>query len=278
MTHGTINPLPDPAEIATLEERRQALGVALIADHSQPSMGGMLCSGPLDSWMNRARGIGLEGPVSDDELDGLVDYYRERGHTPAVEMCPYVHDTLMNGLHARGFAVSEFLTCWAFALEGVDLDEPDWLPEGIALRLVDRTDSAEVERWATTLSDGFNEPGTDRHRDDVVAMSSVAAQDGVFCMGAYDGDRLIGASAAEVSRPTGGRAVAGFFSASVSPEFRNRGIQRAMIRERLRIAKDRGAWVGCIESKPGIATERNARRMGFFPAYTKLTVAQVRRG
>lgn len=264
----------EPIEIARLEERRQSHGVAMIADESVPAMGGMLCSGPSGSWLNRARGIGLGGGVSEDEIDEMVAFYRARGHPPAVEMCPYVDASLVRGLQRRGFAITEFLTCWAFGLDDPDLNAAPSLPDGIAMRLVDPLDAGAVEAWATLLSDGFNDQGSQKHRDDIAAMSSVARQEGVFCVGAFDEDVLVGASAAEVSRPTGGRAVAGLFSASVCETHQRRGIQAGMILERLRIAQARGASVACIESKPGIATERNALRVGFFPAYTKVTVEQ----
>lgn len=64
------------------------------------------------------------------------------------------------------------------------------------------------------------------------------------------------------------------FGLSVLPEYRKRGIQQAMIGERLRIARQEGAHFATISARPGVATERNARRMGFEVAYTKAIVVR----
>lgn len=71
----------------------------------------------------------------------------------------------------------------------------------------------------------------------------------------------------------GGRVVA-MFGASVLPTFRNRGVQQALIAARLNHGIEHGATMSSIGSKPGIPTERNARRMGFQLAYTKVHVVK----
>ncbi|MEM9373821.1 MAG: GNAT family N-acetyltransferase [Planctomycetota bacterium] len=270
-----VGEMPDPVAVARLEERRQALGVATIADEWAESMGGTLCAGPRGSWLNRARGVGLEGPVTDDEIDAMVAFYRDRGHPPAAEVVPFIHETLLEGLGRRGFAITEFLSCWAIGTEALAGDLPG-CPAGIEMKRIDPGDPDAVRAWAALLSDGFHESGTEEHAENVRVMSVVAVQPGVHSVGAFDGGRIVGASAMEVASPTGGQAIAGLFSASVAEGVRGRGIQTAMIAERLRIAHEHGAWAACIESKPGIATERNARRMGFSPVYTKAVLTQER--
>lgn len=263
--------VPEPVEVARLEERRQAFGVAMIADESVESMGGTLCVGPPGSWMNKARGIGLDGAVTGDEIDAMIAFYRERGHPASVETVPFVDQSLLDGLAARGFTIEEFVTCWA-----IDVGRPSSgrAADGIRLGEIDRADPLAVSEWAGVLAGGFSDAGSEGYANGVVAMTRVAAQDGVVCLGAFDGDTIVGASAMEVSSPIGGRAVAGLFSASVQPSYRGRGIQSAMIEERVRLAAQMGAWVAVIESKPGVATERNARRLGFVPVYTKTVLTQ----
>ena len=67
-------------------------------------------------------------------------------------------------------------------------------------------------------------------------------------------------------------ACAALFGAAVAPDYRRRGIQQALVAERLRVARERGAKVatiGCRTGQEPSGTERNARRMGFQAAYTK---------
>jgi GNAT superfamily N-acetyltransferase len=276
MPESETNNLPDPIAIARLEERRQAFGVASLADAVEESMGGTLCSSSGDTWINKARGIGLDGAVSDAELDGLVSFYEDRGQRAKAELCPFAHPTLVEGLGERGFVVRAFLTNWAIGLgpECAAAEPVGGWPSGIETRAVDAGDTDAIGAWARLLSDGFEAPGTGPHRANTAFMINVARQAGVLCIGAFEGIRLVGAAAVEVSRPTGGDAVAGLFSASVRDGWRGRGIQQALICERLRAASELGATLACIESMPGIATERNARRLGFVPVYTKAIVAR----
>ena len=63
--------------------------------------------------------------------------------------------------------------------------------------------------------------------------------------------------------------LAALFGTSVLPAFRRRGIQTALIAARLERARQRDCTFATIHSRPGIPTERNAKRMGFALVYTK---------
>jgi GNAT superfamily N-acetyltransferase len=69
-------------------------------------------------------------------------------------------------------------------------------------------------------------------------------------------------------------AQATLYAASVLPAFRRRGVQTAMIAERLRLALGRGAEFATITSDPDGPTERNARRLGFVSCYTRLILTR----
>jgi len=70
--------------------------------------------------------------------------------------------------------------------------------------------------------------------------------------------------------------IACLFGTGVTPEFRRRGVQQALIAERLERVRERRGRLACIQSRPGIATERNAARLGFFTAYHKIVMAMPR--
>ena len=67
--------------------------------------------------------------------------------------------------------------------------------------------------------------------------------------------------------------VACLFGTSVLPRFRRRGVQQALMLRRLERARERGCLLCVIHSRPGISTERNAARLGFFMAYSKAALA-----
>jgi GNAT superfamily N-acetyltransferase len=60
----------------------------------------------------------------------------------------------------------------------------------------------------------------------------------------------------------------------VLPRFRRRGIQQALMAARLEHAASRGARFATIGARPGIPTNRNAMRMGFRLAYTKVVLVK----
>lgn len=88
-------------------------------------------------------------------------------------------------------------------------------------------------------------------------MSPPAAQDSAIRPGVPDED----------GQP---HAISCFFGALVLPAFRGRSIQQALIAARLQACADAACELACIDGSPGAGTQRNATRMGFPLADTKL--------
>ena len=95
-------------DIAILEEGRQARGTADVGRESEEIAGGWMTFAGNGSWANQACGLGLQGPVTDEDLDRLVEFYDSRGVEPRIEVCPFADETLIAGLSSRGFRLREF--------------------------------------------------------------------------------------------------------------------------------------------------------------------------
>jgi GNAT superfamily N-acetyltransferase len=132
------------------------------------------------------------------------------------------------------------------------------LADGLSIRLVD---SADADRWTTVLVEASGITG--RERDAWFAI----------------GRRLVGSAGQhqllveDRGEPVG---VAGFFTrrrvgllttAAVLPAARGRGIQRALIAERIRLATDRRCTVVTASALVGTASARNLEAMGFHPIH-----------
>jgi len=63
--------------------------------------------------------------------------------------------------------------------------------------------------------------------------------------------------------------VALFGGSSTVPELRRRGLQSALLEERLRYAFDHGCDVAMMAAEVGSNSQRNAERKGFRIAYTR---------
>ena len=118
LTHHGIGMKHSAEEMAALEERRMGLSISEVALESEAIAGGWMCYSRPGCWSNQANAMGLSGPVTDDELNRLVEFYRERGAKPRVSACPNAHHSLVKGLEARHFELGEVLTVLARDLSG----------------------------------------------------------------------------------------------------------------------------------------------------------------
>lgn len=267
----------DSVEVARLEEHRQAVGTAEISDESLELCGGVLCFSGVGSWSNQGCGLGLDGPVADQEIDQLVDFYVSRGVQPQLEVCPFADDSLLAGLSQRGFVLKEFENVMALDTEAEGFDERlragPQLPDQVEFSWLDPADDDRVTEFIEVTGRGFHAQG-ERMSDNFVRVSQRMIQH-ARCdsfSATHDG-LLVGGGSMECA---GG--ISCLFAASVVPEFRRRGIQAELIRRRVDNARARGCRYVCIHSKPGIPTERNARRLGFQLAYSKVVVVMPGEG
>ena len=257
-----------PFEIAQKEEHRQAVAVAELADDAIWIAGGSVCFSGVGSWMNQAQGLGHNGPVSADEVDQLVEFFTSRSVEPKIEVSVFADASLLQQLDRHGFTVTEFENVW-----GRDLTQPIdakrlltyALPDELSIREVDREDLACVEEFARTSASGFSEDSNAPSPELVEDIKRTVLHERSVSLLARMGGQAAGAAGMEVSGE-----ISCLFGATVLPKFRRRSIQSALIIHRLQKAKSAGCELAVIHSAPGIATERNAQRMGFFLAYSKV--------
>ena len=262
-----------PLEIARLEERRQGIATTEIADEGQELAGGYLAFGGAGSWVNQAVGLGLDGAVSDADLDTLVDYYTSRGVEPRIEVCAFAHDTLLRGLADRGFVLREFENVYARLLsadEAIRDQHPHGWP-AVEMVRVDPDNEQQVHDHAFVSSSGFVEGAPSETMLRIAKRTCTHPRTTAF-NAVVDGN-VVGAGAMEVSE-----GVATLFGTSVNAEYRRQGIQLALILERLAHAQACGCRLVTIHSRPGIPTERNSERVGFALSYTKVVLVKPGEG
>ena len=64
--------------------------------------------------------------------------------------------------------------------------------------------------------------------------------------------------------------IAGLFGASTLSQFRNRGVQTALLHARLQRAAEQGCELAMSIALPGSASQRNITRRGFRTLYTRV--------
>lgn len=187
-----------------------------------------------------------------------------------IELCPFADETLVRGLSARAFTVRELENVLFVDLQAELPVLPHGWPVGVEVRMVDRDDPDDVEALVQISLRGFFAVG------EAIPEPMRAASRAVLAMPRSRGfiaeldGRAVGGGMLDL-----GEGAANLAGVSVLPEARRRGIQQALMLARLQAAREHGCRIATIDSEPGIPTERNAMRLGFSMAYTKVVLAKA---
>jgi len=209
--------------------------------------------------VNRAGGLGLNGPVSADDLARIEEFYRSRCAPPRVDLCPMADGSLLALLRERGYTVEGFMSVLWRPVVPLRPGELAPVP-GVT---VTRAGREEAELWLRTVAEGF-EGG-----DATPEMRSILAPN-------FYGERARPFLAWIDGQPAGGgvlvshEGVAELCSASTRPAFRRRGVQLALLRARLEEAARAGNDVAMALTAPGSPSQRNVEHAGFRLAYTRV--------
>jgi len=211
-----------------------------------------------NSPVTQAVGLGLNGVVSKEEFDRLEEFYFSRKETVRVETCPMADGSLMEHYQERGYHVSEFSNVMARPVEKSGVAA---LPAGIEIQ---RAREGEIDLWTLTVAQGFAEhfPVT---QELLSVMRLFAEGKNTECYFAWVDGRIAGGATLALR----GR-IAGLFGASTLPQFRNRGVQTALLEARMQRAAGKGCELAMSLALPGSASQRNITRQGFRTLYTRV--------
>ncbi|MDD3825478.1 MAG: GNAT family N-acetyltransferase [Anaerolineae bacterium] len=207
--------------------------------------------------VNRASGLGLNGPAGEDDLARIEEFYRSRCAAPRIDLCPVADESLLVLLRERGYTVEGFMSVlW----RPLPLTPDEFAPvPGVS---VTRAGREEAELWLRTVGEGFEGKEAPPETRSILAPN-------------FYGDRAEPFLAWIDGQPAGGGAfvshegVAELCSASTRPAFRRRGVQLALLRARLEEAARAGNDVAMAHTAPGSPSQRNVERAGFRLAYTR---------
>lgn len=257
-------------EIARREEARLARGLGEIAEARRAFGGGVAARGSPGTWVNSAVGMALRGPVARHEIESVLSWYESASVEPRFEVAPFVDAAFLDDCAALGMVVRAFENTFFRTLKR---DEPLRPvvdpPAGLSIAIVDPRDETAVHSYSLVVTTGFFPEGMTPRAEDLAVTARAVRHPRTLAFTASLAGRVVGAGAMEIADQC-----AALFGLSVLPEFRRRGIQQALLAARLSEAARRGATLATIGSRPGVATERNVRRMGFQLAYTKVILVR----
>lgn len=215
----------------------------------------------LRSPLSFAAGLGMTGPIAEDEVHQVEEFFRERGMAPRIDVCPLADESLIHLLGSRGYQAVEFTHVLARPLTPhTALPAP---PPGITVR---RAAPHEDELWARIVNEGFaqRQPFSESERQ--LGLISFHLPASVCFLAEADGE-LAGAGAVFSHKGLGA-----LFATSTRPELRRRGVHTALILARLAFLQESGCDLITFYAHPGGDSQRNAERHGFRICYTKLAL------
>jgi GNAT superfamily N-acetyltransferase len=246
-------------ETAELLDSQRA-GTSAAVEHI--AGGSAIYCGP-DSPVTQAVAMGLDGPVSDHDMDRLESFYRTRSETVRVETCPLADASLITHFRQRGYYATEFSNVFAASLLVGGLPAL-FRPELPLNTVIEVVPSDQLDLWTLTVAEGFAEtfPVT---KEMLNVMKLFARGPHTECyLALVDG---LPAAGGTVAMRDG---VAGLFGASTLPAFRNRGLQTALLQVRLERARAAGCDIAVSLARPGSPSERNIARHGLQTLYTRV--------
>lgn len=227
---------------------------------SLPVAGGHAAFGGIESPLTQAFGLGLNGPVTEADMAALEEFYTALGAPVNLETSPLADVSLLRLLNERGYRPIEYSNVFARELSTSDLGVWPDPKSNVSVRFA-KPD--EAEEYSSIVGRSFLE-GAEIPQSLLDIFKSCFQAVGAFFFLAEIGGAAAGGGMMSVHR-----GVASLGGAGTLPEFRNRGVQRALLLARLAAAAKSGCEFAMVATNPGSGSQRNVERLGFRLVYTR---------
>jgi GNAT superfamily N-acetyltransferase len=224
----------------------------------------MECSGAyavfdgIGSPVTQTFGLGIFEELTAASLDVIERFFLDRGAQVDHEVSPLVGVAALSLLCSRQYRPIEISNVMYRPTEKPAAEDHG----NIRVRV---TGPEEAQLWTDTSAKGW----THEHPEllgfilQTTAISSAREQSPCF-LAEFDGQP----GAAGVLCMHDGVAL--FGGSATIPELRRRGLQAALLQERMRYAFDHGCDLAMMVAEAGSNSQRNAERKGFKIAYTRI--------
>ena len=224
--------------------------------------GGHMSFCGLGSPVGRAVGLGLDRPFTEADLDHVEAFYRSHRAPAQVDLCPMHEPAVFEVFKHRGYAIAELNNVLYRKLDANETFPAP--PAGCEIR------RARLEEAGTTgaiVESAFFPDGAPEAFGGLItpfyqmegAVAFVASVDG----------KLVACGTGLIIPEHTMFALCG---AGTLADYRGRGLQTALLRARIAAAAKAGCEYAVVVTQGGTTSQRNAERLGFRVAYSKVTV------
>ena len=211
-----------------------------------------------DSPITQTFGLGLFEELTPAALDRIEEFFQSRGAAVQHEVSPFVSAAALDLLCTRGYRPIEISSVLFQPVQ----ERPATSGDNITVRVIG---ADELPLWNEISLRGWTHehPELLAFMERMMALSS-ARENSVSFLAELDG--VPGAAGALVLH----EGVALFGGATTVPEVRRKGLQVALLTERMRYAAREGCDLAMMVTEAGSGSQRNAERNGFRIAYTRM--------
>ncbi len=228
----------------------------------QEICGGHMIFAGLGSPIGRATGVGLDQPLTAQDLDRIEEFYRKHKAPSQVDLTPLHGPEVFEMFKERGYAIAELNNVLCRKL-----DPKEHFPTPPADCEIRRSPAAEADITGSIVESAFFPDGPPEpfrgliaplyQMENALAFVATVAGKPVAC-----GTGLIIPE----------HKVFALCGAGTLREFRGRGLQTSLLRARMKAARDVGCEYVVVVTQGGTVSQRNAERLGMRVAYSKVTV------
>ena len=224
--------------------------------------GGHMVFAGLGSPIGRATGVGLDQPLTADDLDRIEQFYRERNAPSQVDLTPLHRPEVFEMFKERGYGIAELNNVLYRRLDPTE--EFPVPPHHFQIRR-SPTDEAEVA-GSIVESAFFPDGAPEAFRGLITPLYQM--ENALPFVAAVDGKPVACGTGLIVPE----HKVFALCGAGTLNAYRGRGLQTALLRARMQAARDAGCEYAVVVTQGGTISQRNAERLGLRVAYSKVTV------
>jgi GNAT superfamily N-acetyltransferase len=255
-----VQRLEATSAIASLDLIRgiQSLDPSTAADGRAFGAGALIAMG-AGRYVNRAIGV-TTAELSAADVDAIEQYFVERDLPSMIELSSWAPNATLAELAQRDYVPKWFRSVYALT------PTLTFATSRAGLRIESVGDEDEG-RWLDVFARGFEaEEGEVRVANDEIGRASRIAPNAHTFLAFIDDD-VVGCGSVQFVD-----GIAWLGGAATIPEFRQRGVQAALVAHRLGVAAEAGCELAAVSALSNGPSARNIVRLGFQHVHTQVVV------
>lgn len=250
--------MPQVLYARAFQKTRPEVGAAV-----EEICGGHMVFAGLGSPIGRATAVGLGQALTGNDLDRIEHFYREHGAPSQVDLTPMHEPAIFELFKERGYAIAELNNVLYRKLDTKDEFPP---PRACEIR---RSPAEESDVTGAIVETAFFPDGAPEAFRGLIAPL-YEMENALAFVAIVDGKPVACGTGIVIPE----HRVFALCGAGTLAAHRGRGLQTALLEARMAAALKAGSEYAVVVTQGGTTSQRNAERLGFRVAYSKVTVVK----